>query len=46
MALERQRQEAERRKRLENENKSTLQQTKEELIRLDRKLEDQKKVCL
>lgn len=44
MALERQRKEAERRKRLENEYKNSLQQTKDELVRLGKQLEDHKKV--
>ena len=42
--MERQRKEAERRKRLENENKNSLQQTKDELVRLEKTLEDHKKV--
>jgi len=42
--LERQRKEVERRKKLENENKNSLQRTKDELIRLEKQLEDLRKV--
>jgi len=44
LALERQRKEVERRKKLENENKNSLQRTKDELIRLEKQLEDLRKV--
>lgn len=44
LALERQRKELERRKRLEKENKNSLQQTKDEIVRLNKELEERKKV--
>lgn len=44
MALERQRKELEMRKRQEKENKNSLQQTKDEIVRLKQLLEDYRKV--